>query len=453
MTLFLGLLVGYIGVLIAISYYVGRSESDEDYLIAGRDRPWWQILFSKYAANVGAGYLLTQTAFAYEFGISLIPIVVTAIAGILIYAYYAAPRIYRVASEYRAYTQGDYVAAVTNYKPAQYLTNSAAAILALLIVVISVSGGATLMEEFGVLSYEVAVFLTLGIVLMYIYASGYKAVMITDVLQGLMMLVLLTVVAFGILSGHTVSSEVLLEARNLSPLGIIMISLFGIVGVFAYADRYQITYAAGDERGLKKGMAWVFVPIVYTSVLLYVIGNVVYSVDPLIGSSAVYVVAIQDFLPAALIPFAVIIFFAALMSSADSYVYVLASHTQIFIGEALQKHMLQIMTVLFGILVAALALVFREVVDLAIASAAVAFAISFPMIYLIIGYTDGCRFFAMLFLGLFGVVLGIITIGLVPDAAIMPFVCFLIGLTLPIEWIQGALDKVAPKYQNDYINK
>ena len=310
MNTFLVLLGLYLVSVLLIGWWTSRKESDEEYLIAGRDRPWWQVLCSKYAASVGAGFLLTNTAFFYEYGFPVTLTYVGLIVGTIMYAYWAGPIIHRISQTYKCYTQGDFVLALTQSEFSKKLINLASAGLALLILAVAVVGGATVMEELGVLTYEKAVAATLGVVLVYVYFSGYKAVLITDVLQAVLMVGLLALVVFSIVSLHPFSPAELTESRGLSVLGITMIAAYGLISVFSYPDRYQVTYATKTIQALKRGMTAVLVPIALTSMGLFLIATAVYSVDPSLSSSDVYVTAIRDFLPSSQLPYALVIFFA-----------------------------------------------------------------------------------------------------------------------------------------------
>ena len=66
--IYLGL---YIALLLVVSYIVSKRQNSEDFLISGRDRGGWQIMASKFAGAIGAGYFITYTGFAYEYGLGV----------------------------------------------------------------------------------------------------------------------------------------------------------------------------------------------------------------------------------------------------------------------------------------------------------------------------------------------------------------------------------------------
>jgi len=57
----------YVFLLLIISYFISKKQDKEDFLISGRNRGSIQILFSKFATSIGAGFFITYTGFAYDF--------------------------------------------------------------------------------------------------------------------------------------------------------------------------------------------------------------------------------------------------------------------------------------------------------------------------------------------------------------------------------------------------
>jgi len=87
-------LVIYVLLLLGISYIISRKQGREDFLIASRNRGGWQILLSKFAAAIGAGYFITYTGFAYEYGLGVFAMLLGLLFGYLLFGYWAAPKIH-----------------------------------------------------------------------------------------------------------------------------------------------------------------------------------------------------------------------------------------------------------------------------------------------------------------------------------------------------------------------
>ncbi len=62
----LGILVAYLAAVVALGSWVGRgTRSVEDYVVAGRDLPWWLIFFSIIATETSTVTFLSIPGFAY----------------------------------------------------------------------------------------------------------------------------------------------------------------------------------------------------------------------------------------------------------------------------------------------------------------------------------------------------------------------------------------------------
>lgn len=431
MNAFLALLVAYVVGLIFITYYSHKNLDKEGYLIADRSRSWWQVMFSKYAASVGAGWFIAYGGFAYEFGLPLGIIFLGAVAGILLYAYKAVPKVRTIAGD-TAYTQSDFVFKCTESKVAKELLNVAVATLIILTLLIAVVGAATLLDTYGFMRYEVAVPFTMAVIVLYIFFSGFRAVMLTDILQGALLMLLLGILVTGMLMSEPLAITTLLEVRDISVLGITMLMVFGFVSVFADPTRYQVTFAGSTIASVTKGLVWTTVPLVVTAIGVYLIGSSVYQDNALLESAEVFPYALSNFLPLALVPFGFLLFFVALMSTVDSYLYALSSHTAHFFSRSpLDVKSIRIATIVYSVLIIAISLVYRDVVDIAILTGAVMLIIAIPMMYLIFGGRNGTRFTLLLIGGSLGALGGIFTLGLIPDSGAFVLVGFLAVAFIP----------------------
>ena len=440
MNLFFVLLALYVSVLLYVSWRISRQESEEGYLIADRDRPWWQVMASKYAASVGAGWFVVYGGFSYEFGAPISFVFLGAIVGVLLYAYWATPRIRAVSAG--CYTQGDYVFACTKSVTAKDAMNIIVSAASLLTLLIAAVGAATLFESFGVMSYELSVIFTVVVVLSYILLSGFKAVVFTDLVQGALLFILLGFVVWSMSQSSFASAETLLEVRNITPLGVAMITLFGIVVAFSDPTRYQVTFAGESTQAVKKGMATTIIPLFLTAFAIYLIGSTVYELDSGLISSAVFPYALETFLPESLLGIGFLLFFVALMSTADSVLYALSTHTAHFFFKGdLQRYSVQITTVGYAMLVVLLSILFRDVVDIAVLAGALVLVIAFPMFYIIGGGTNGIRFNLLLGGGIFGAAVGIAVFGLEPDAGAFVVVGNLIATVIPVRWFSKEVAK------------
>jgi len=106
----LAVLAAYSGLLIAVGWYVSRrARSAEGFFVAGRRLPARLIFATVLAANIGAGSTIGAAALGYEHGLAAFWWVGAAGLGTLLLACWLGPRMWRVASEARLRTVGDFL--------------------------------------------------------------------------------------------------------------------------------------------------------------------------------------------------------------------------------------------------------------------------------------------------------------------------------------------------------
>jgi SSS family solute:Na+ symporter len=110
MNLHLGLLVLYSGGIIALGIWTARLvRGSSEFFVAGRSLGPGLILASMLAANIGAGSTVGATGLAYRDGLSAWWWVGSAGLGSLVFAFFVAPRLWRLARDHDFYTTGDYL--------------------------------------------------------------------------------------------------------------------------------------------------------------------------------------------------------------------------------------------------------------------------------------------------------------------------------------------------------
>ncbi|MCV9389203.1 sodium:solute symporter family protein [Reichenbachiella ulvae] len=418
----------YVVFIIGLSLYLSRSSNQEDYLIGGRDRGSWTILFSKFAGAIGVSTLISYTGYAYKFGPGMFGLLLGAVIGYLLFALWASPRILRMSTIGKFYTQGDLPAHTTGSVQTAWLTNGITTAVQFFWILLSLAGGAKVISYFQLFSYEVALLITSGVVLAYVLASGYKAVVLTDVVQAIIILFFLGLLVYGIVQGQGHELINTTTSEKVSIGSIIGLMLYGGLSVFGLADRYQLCYAAKDERSLKRGMGLAIVPVLLIAFLLLLLGLYVYRQDSTLDPDMVFVYAAQHIMEASWIPLLLVLFFAGLMSTADSAIFAVASHTSISIAPDQKVKGVRIATVLTVLLAFVVTYFWRSIVDITIVGGALRMTMAVAMIYVIKGNKNKGRFIGSALGGVAGLVIGLIIFGAKPTLAILVLVGSLLGL-------------------------
>jgi len=420
----------YVLLLLLVSYFLSRRQSEEDFLIGSRNRGGWQILFTKFASVVGAAYFITYTGFAYEYGAGVFALLIGMVGGYLLFAFWAAPKIYADSKEKKFYTMGDYVYHRTGNMFTLKLTNILSNVIIFFWLLIGIVGGAKIISDFGMMSYGAAVLLTVVVILSYVYLAGYKAVIITDVIQSIIILALLFLVTFSIIGSGSFSSLLAVETGTVGLDVVLGFFLFGLLAGFSFSNLFQLCYAAKTEKKLKYGIGLAIIPILVVMFLLLLLGLFMASNASGLDSGLVFTAALKNFLPASLLPFAIVLFFAGIMSSADTSVYTISSHYVLSNKDRslFPVKSIRMASIILMIITTTIALIFRDIVDVSILTGGVSLTLSFPMLYILMNGKSSRRFVGSAIGGLIGLVVGVALLGMEPVIALPVLAGGIIGL-------------------------
>jgi Na+/proline symporter len=426
LALYLGV---YVLMLFVMSYVISRKQSNEDFLISGRNRGGWQILSSKFAAAIGAGYFISYTGFAYEYGLGLFAMLIGIFLGYLVFAYWAAPKIALGSKEKKFYTIGDYVYDKTKSKFSMYLADIFSSTILFGWLLTGIIGGAKIIADFGLLSYHWGVIITSLVVLIYLLMAGHRAVILTDVVQSIIIFVLLIVITFGIIGSKNLSSLLSVETGSVE-LGVALgFFLFGLLSVFSFSDRYQLSYAAKNRKELKHGLGLAIVPILFVGLFLLLIGMFMAANAPGLDSGLIFTEALKNFLPASLLPFAIVLFFAGIMSSADTNIYAISSHYAMHTnGEKVRS--VRKATIVLVVIISLLAIAFPNVVDVSIIAGGLSLTLSFSMIYVLSGGRKPSKFALSSIFSMLVLILGLVFLGIEPIVALPVLLAGALGLLI-----------------------
>lgn len=337
-------LVAYAAIMLLIGYFAGRGQpnvrdSVKSYYLAGSGLGFVALFFTLYATQYSGNTVVGYAPTAYRMGFPWLQSIMfmTFIVGIYLLF---APRLYVIAKREEFITPADWIrhrfqsSAVTLLAVFLMLWGIGNYLLEQLVAIgqgISGLTGDTVPYQFGVVMF-------VAVMLIYAWMGGMRAVALTDVMQGIALLIGVAVLLGGSLyliggsvgdaTQYLVQNEP--EKASVPPLDV-SVNWFSFVllvgfGAAVYPHAIQRIYAAESERTLKRslaGMAWM--PPITTGVV-FVVGIIGISLFPnlsegdserLVGMIANEVAGINLFFYAMMILlFGGII--AAIVSTADS---------------------------------------------------------------------------------------------------------------------------------------
>ena len=288
------------------------------------------------------------------------------------------------------------------------------------------------------MSYEWALVLVSLVTVGYMLLSGFRAVMLTDIVQGVIIVIAVIAVLVGFHTVQPLQGEAIFEIRNISVLGVAVLAVFGFVSIFADPTRFQVTLAGRDDASVRRGMLLTLPLLIITALAIYLVAASVYVINDALEAAAVLPIALFEYLPATFLPIGTLLFFVAIMSTVDSVLYALATNSVQLLQRPMTPQLVRRFILLYAVCLVAVSLIFRDVVDIATLSGAVMIVMAVPILYLINGGRSTVRFNLLCGGGVVGMLLGLALVGLEPDAGALVLLGFVVAALIPVSWFRKA---------------
>ncbi len=341
---FLLYLAGMVGI--GLLFYF-RTRNLSDYILGGRRLGSWVTALSAQASDMSGWLLLGLPGYAYLAGIEAFWIAIGLTLGTFANWQWIAPRL-------RAFTdKHPETLTLPGYFENRFggmtriLRLVSAFFILIFFMIYTSSGfvaGAKLFSSVFGLSYSSALFISVFVIIVYVFLGGFLAVCWTDLIQGLIMFLAILVVPFlaiNHLGGFTptiqklqsINGQLLTLGRNIQgePLSaIVVISLLAWgLGYFGQ-PHILIRFMAIRKTELLKKSRWiamVWVILCLTGAVLIGLTAQVFIQPPLAQteSETVFMVMVGSLVPSILAGFLMAAVLAAIMSTADSQLLVASS--------------------------------------------------------------------------------------------------------------------------------
>ena len=317
------IIILYFALLIVIGLFTAKGESSEEFLIGGRAIKTFQSMASVGSSLVGAGMLLSYVALVLTYGAGAIWLFIGYIFGFFIF-YRFAEYIYPLSQKYRFYTLPDFF-----YHRFGKRTGFLSAIVVVLIclgwIAVNFIGGGKIIETYTGFDFNYSTIVVGVIISIYLILGGFKAVVRTDAIQFIGLLVL-SVLLIYLLSNYSLQlSPADLNIFHISFGELLSFFLVGVIVPLASAELWQRIYAVESVQTFKKSMIWLAVLLVIVGIVLLFIGLIIRNEIPAANPDTALVDGFSALLPAGLTGLAVVVFYSTIMSSADSYLFAVSS--------------------------------------------------------------------------------------------------------------------------------
>ena len=377
-----GLLIVYALVCIGIGFWSSRGHKDDDYLIAGRKMTLFGFISSVVASYIGGAAIVAYSAYVYQFGISAIAVFAGTALGFIIFIPYAL-KLRKISTEKQFLTLSDWFF----YKYGKQTGVASAVILFVVyfgMLLNQFIAGSSILSNISGWSYETALMISSAIITIYLVAGGFKSVIKTDIFQYIILFVLFGFLGYLLIREDSNFSEEIFDISRMDPMMTIAFIAFGVLIIFQSAEYWQRVYAAKNESVVRKGLAGSAVFVVITGFAITIVGLSAHENAPGIEPRDAFSEGLTVLVPAKYIGAGLVLLFAAIMSSADTIIFVLASsvakdYIAHFSKKEVTQHNLMIQTkifiVLFSIIGFTLAYFFRDLITVILFITGIGFTI------------------------------------------------------------------------------
>lgn len=388
-----GALIGlflYFAVLLLIVLREKRNTDAVDYFFAGRSLPFWALSITFVASWWGAGSALSTADLAYQDGLSAfiyygVPVLIATFL-----MFFGAGAIRRVGY----LTQGAMMTA-------RYSKNVGRMLSVMILIFMTMNTASQMVgigQFFGTylgMSYETAIVLGTGFVVIYSMFGGFRAVVLTDIIQ-FVLLTLSALTVFGAAMYYAGGwSGIAAAAEAAGRVGftdmtsglskyLMYVITFGCSWVIQ-ANVWQRISATRDDRDARRmvGMSFVaYIPLYLIVVLTGMAGLVLF---PTLPEGGIVTGVVSQFLPPVLGAVVFVGISAAIMSTMDSLINTAALTLTMDLGMGGKgKHQIafsRLATLLVSVVALLIALRIRSILDVAwLASDVITTGVFVPLI-------------------------------------------------------------------------
>lgn len=358
----------YFVIILIVGFWTGRKQEKEEFLISGRKLKSLQATTTIFSSRIGAAILLTYTALVYLYGLGALWYFIGSIFGLFVF-YFFGIRVKNIADEQKFYTMPDFFFFMKG-RFAGYLATIITIIIMFGWVVLNFTAGAKLISEYTPITYGFSVILVGVIILMYLMAGGFDAVVKTDIIQTIGIFLLFVLMLYLLLTTQSRPSLVFMDLFTTPVQEIVSFFMAGFFIPMASPELWQRVYAIKDKKHFKRSLFLSSLFYLFIGFILLLIGLVIRADIPDIDPDTSLIIGFSRLLPVGLAGLSVVIIYSSVSSSADTYMFTAsASVTQDFLertgltSKEKLKHSMRYSMVVLMVLGITAALVLRDIVD------------------------------------------------------------------------------------------
>lgn len=434
----------YFLLILVVGALTGRKQEKEEFLISGRKLTSLQATSTIFSSRIGAAILLTYTALVYMYGMGALWYFIGSVFGLFVF-YFFGLKVKKLADKEKFYTMPDFFFFLKG-KTAGYLATIVTIIIMFGWVVLNFTAGAKLVSEYTPISYGLSVIIVGSIILVYLVAGGFDAVVKTDIVQTFGIFLLFVLMMYLLTTTGTKPGLSFMDLFSIPAMQIVSFFLAGFFIPMASPELWQRVYAIKDKKNFRRSIIMSSLFYIIVGFILLLIGLVIRADIPDIAPDTSLIVGFSRLLPVGLAGLSVVIIYSSVSSSADTYMFTAsASVTQDFLEKTgltktanLRTTMRWSMLVLM-VLGVGMALILRDIVDATFFFVSLTMSLGLLVLVLwIYPRINRLSVWLSILFCLIGVIVPAILFGISEQLVMYAFAACILGVLLGIvvEWIR-----------------
>jgi len=238
---------GYFVVLLLVAFLsMQRQKSDTDFVIGNRSLNFWLTALSAHASDMSSWLFLAYPAMIFGQGLIGAWAAIGLIVGMFLNWQFVAPRIRILTEQTNSLTLNSYFETRFGDRSGSIRIISAA--MSVMFFTIYISSGlvalGVLVESLFNLNYIIGISIGLGIVMLYVFAGGYRTVAYIDLFQGFFLLGVIVFIPLYLIIHFGGMSPILqaVSAKHLSTSLLPEFSAKGLWQIFSIATGWGLGY-------------------------------------------------------------------------------------------------------------------------------------------------------------------------------------------------------------------
>lgn len=369
------LIAGYMVVVLAIGYASGRKQTGADFMIAERKLGLFAFVGTVVASAIGGTILVVYSAYLYEFGASALLGFAGFGAGMVAFMV-LAKELRKTAHELNFHTMADFFIHRIGRR-AGLLVGAVMSIIIMNAILKQFIAGTAVLSAVSNWSYESALMVSAGVVLVYLVLGGFASVVKTDIFQYLLIVLLTAVIATSAVSESHLGLSDITRSEGSFSLGLSFF-VYGFLSVWFLNEIWQRMYAAKNDRVVRWGLVISGFFTLLIGVGITLIALSVRATTPGLDPSQTIVYAMTNLIPPSMLALGIVLLFAAIMSTTDTVIFMLATNIakdgivnwrrRELTSDELARYT-RVGIVVIILLATGLAYVFRDIIDVALINA------------------------------------------------------------------------------------